>query len=856
MNRFADKDLNPVLQDLVRDESKVYALLASNSYDFYWICDLDFNVLYISPNIQQKTGFTQEEIMTLSLSERYTSEAISLIHSVFEQEMQLEQNPETNQSRSRVLEVEHYKSDGSTILTSINVSFIRDEHGLPLGILVSSRDISNIKEIQLALGESKKSYSDLNQLFRLMADTKPDMLWAKDLKRQFIFVNRAICENLLCAESIEEPIGKTDMFFAERQRKLHPDNPHWHTFGEICRDSDSVTLDAMQTMRFDEFGNVRGKFLFLDVYKAPLIDEHGKLIGVVGSARDVTKEKAMEQDLQRESEFRQLLMEISKEHLKPSQTYVGDEVFRSLVKIAMFIKAERAHIFDYDSNSGLCTNTFEWCAEGAFSTVADYRDIPVYPEWKSAFAAGTMVNIPDTSGLEPSETKRALEASGVKSLLSLPLMLGSECFGFIGFDTVKNAHIYSEIDLLLLKVFSEMLASIRLRNKQERELILAKERAQESSRLKSSFLANMSHELRTPLNGILGFSEILTAEAKESRFQDMATMINTSGKRLLRTLDMILDITRIEANKQVIKKQYFDLYEQLHISMKLYLPLVQAKGLRISIDMDQSLYQVCTDPDILGRIIDELIYNAIKCTNAGKITLAVERVEADGNPQTAIHISDTGIGIPQNMLDVLFDAFRQVSEGWSRSHEGSGLGLTLCRKYAGLLGGSIGVSSVFGQGSTFTLTIPDLPEGCAMPAEAEAIDAHRVLPQSLSQCRVLLVDDDTIGCKMVSYMLNRDLHIDTVNHGREGLAKIQSQGYDLLLLDINLQDSYSGLDMIKDLRSNPQTRDLPVIAITAYAMFGDREHFLESGFTDYISKPLTQDILLQKVLHHLGAEKV
>jgi len=128
-------------------------------------------------------------------------------------------------------------------------------------------------------------------MLRLMCDTMPDMLWAKDLNKHYMFVNQAICDKLLFAKNTDEPIGKTDMFFVERQRALYPDNPEWHTFGELCQDSDDVTIQANKPMQFDEFGNVEGELLFLDVRKAPLHDEHGNIIGVVGSARDVTAEK-------------------------------------------------------------------------------------------------------------------------------------------------------------------------------------------------------------------------------------------------------------------------------------------------------------------------------------------------------------------------------------------------------------------------------------------------------------------------------------------------------------------------------------------------------------------------------------
>lgn len=153
------------------------------------------------------------------------------------------------------------------------------------------------------LFHGREKYRALSEMLRLMCDNVPDLIWAKDLEKRYIFVNKAVCRNLLNAADTDEPIGKTDVFFAEREKKRHPNNPQWHTFGEICRDTDAITMDAGTPQRFDEYGNVQGKFLFLDVHKAPFLDENGKIIGTVGSARDVTAAKEMENRL-KESEDR------------------------------------------------------------------------------------------------------------------------------------------------------------------------------------------------------------------------------------------------------------------------------------------------------------------------------------------------------------------------------------------------------------------------------------------------------------------------------------------------------------------------------------------------------------------------
>jgi PAS domain S-box-containing protein len=173
---------------------------------------------------------------------------------------------------------------------------MRDKEEKIIGTFGISLDITERRKAEEELRNSEKKYSDLHTMFRLLSDNADDFMWAKDLDNKYIFANKTMCDRLLMAKDVDEPIGKTDDFFAQRQRDALPENPEWHTFGEICTDSDMLTLSEGKSMRFDEYGNVQGKFLFLDVHKAPIWDEHGNVIGVVGTARDVTHQRQLEEE--------------------------------------------------------------------------------------------------------------------------------------------------------------------------------------------------------------------------------------------------------------------------------------------------------------------------------------------------------------------------------------------------------------------------------------------------------------------------------------------------------------------------------------------------------------------------------
>ncbi len=274
----------------------------------------------------------------------------------------------------------------------------------------------------------------------------------------------------------------------------------------------------------------------------------------------------------------------------------------------------------------------------------------------------------------------------------------------------KDKPFYVEVNLSLFQLDDRpliiaVIRDITERKKFEEELIAAKEKAEEMSRLKSSFLANMSHELRTPLVGILGYSEILSGEIKEPGQSKMVKDIANSGKRLLETLNSILDLSRIEANKFEIKPTSFNLVDLVQEEIELYRGIAQVKNIYLNVRISRHELIVNSDRKILQNTISHLINNAVKFTSEGGVIISLT-TEKNGNDYALIKVSDTGIGIPEESQKLIFEDFRQASEGLSRKYEGSGLGLTITKKYIKLLQGTINVKSKAGVGSEFSVKIP------------------------------------------------------------------------------------------------------------------------------------------------------
>ncbi len=379
------------------------------------------------------------------------------------------------------------------------------------------------------------------------------------------------------------------------------------------------------------------------------------------------------------------------------------------------------------------------------------------------------------------------------------------------------------------------------RKRSENALLKAKEQAEEVARMKSAFLANMSHEIRTPLTGILGFAGVL-AEEVEDEHREFVQLIEKSGRRLLETLNSVLDLARLEADQMELDTNVLDVGEQVEDVVSLLVPLAAEKGLTLQTVVEAPGALARLDAGCLNRIVNNLVGNAIKFTATGSVTA---RVAADDR-QVTIQVEDTGIGVDREFLPNLFEEFKQESTGMGRSHEGSGLGLTITRKLVEMMRGTVSVESAKGAGSTFTVVFPRAETTTPTP-EAEPAppsDLGGSASGGAERARVLVLDDNESALALIERMLRPSFEVDLTDSFADALRRAEATHYDLLLLDIHLSGEASGMELMKALRVTPAYRDTPIIAFTAFALPGDREKFLNEGFSEYLSKPFTKQQLL------------
>jgi len=452
-----------------------------------------------------------------------------------------------------------------------------------------------------------------------------------------------------------------------------------------------------------------------------------------------------------------------------------------------------------------------------------------------------------------------------KAFVMVPMLAGKELVGSITIADYENANAFVNLPINILETIASNMGTaiqnVRLFDETKRlfeEAEEARAAAEQANKAKSTFLANMSHELRTPLNAIMGFTQIVRGKGEgilpEKQLGNL-DKVTSSSQHLLGLINTVLDIAKIEAGRMEVLPSKFNLNGLADQCANLATPLLKP-NVSLEKQTDETIGIIFSDQDKIKQIVLNLLSNAAKFTHEGRIILKVEKLNAE---TVSMSVKDSGIGISEEAVGRVFEEFQQADNTTTRQYGGTGLGLTISRNLARLLGGDLTATSELGKGSTFTLTIPmhykiesassDTQPDTVHPAESHAETSHTEEQAKGAPTKTILIVEDTeLNINLLAQLLEDDYKLLFAKDGAQGVNMAQQENPDLILMDISLpiMDGYEATRRIRTSMAS-----VPIIGLSAYAMTGDAEKAKEAGCNDYVTKPINKDILLKKIKDYL-----
>lgn len=758
----------------------------SLSLDYFCVANTKGYFEKISPVFSSELGYTSEELTSKPFFEFIHPEDVEKTQREIEK---LGQGVTTINFKIRFM-----CKNGDFKLLSWNATPDK-ENGV---LYATARDITNSHKIH-----------DENRKLSLVAKGTNNIVVITDKERNIEWVNRAFED--LTGYSQDEVIGKNPGSFLQ--------------FKNSEKDTIKAIRKAMNNQEtfVGEIQNIskNGRKYWIELNISPVFNENGELLNFIAIESDVTEKKRKDASISNLIETQNSIF-----------NGVGHAVmFCNPSGIIQRINQAGLELIEYDEDEIVGKmSQIDFHDFGEIVT----RSMELSQELDKPVVPGFDTIIAKTNALQSMDANEWTYIS--KSGRKIPVWVSVTC--------IKNT------EGTILGYFSAA-EDYTVKKQVEQSLIEAKNLAEQAAHAKDSFLANMSHEIRTPLNAIIGFTELLSQNTLDPTLKDYVNNINTAGANLLLIINDILDMSKIESGQLVIESNPLNLKNTLKHVYDLLKVKAFEKNIEFNLFLDADMPEfVMGDKGRINQILMNLAGNSLKFTEKGDVTISVKKLtETDKTIKLRFSIKDTGIGIPENKIDSIFERFTQAETSTTRRFGGTGLGLNIVKQLVELQNGEINVTSKVGQGSDFYFILDFLKVETPPNETVKETISHK--DESLGQLSILLCEDNELNQHLAKRVIEKfGFDLDIANNGKEGIDRVLMKNYDLILMDLQMSvmDGYQTTIYIREVLK----KDVPIIAMTAHSLVGERQKCKDIGMDAYVSKPFKQTELLEQIRTVIG----
>ncbi len=818
-------------QALFKSEQQ-YRLLAEHSEDIISVHSPDAIIQYISPSVKTVLGYSPEEVLGRNIIEFVHPED----HYRF---ITANETPSMETSELLVLRYRMLHKNGELTWLESIIKPVKDNDVITK-LICTSRNITERKKAEAQKNQLLIEVKQSEELLRTVINATPDLIFIKDTGHRHLMVNKAYAD--IVNMKPEDMFGKNDIELGYKEEEVRG-NPAKGIRGFWEDDEEVIRTGRIKAIP-EEIALIDGEPHYFSIVKVPLQDEQGNTWGVLGFAHNITELKKVEEDLRRKDQLLQAVAEATHQLISNTnlEAAVGEAIY--LLGVKMQVDAVNVYKNAYIDDATKTTRILHWdSVAGDIQHTNEVFDV-------SPFEGATAIcNALSNNEIYASLVKDIADAGSrqwyqekqVQSIVLIPIFTRGHLWGVVSMNECKSERQWTTTEFSILQSFATTLAVSIEQKEMEQAMLHAKEVAETASRAKSEFMANMSHELRTPMNGIIGFTDLVLTTDLQRPQREYLQNVRKSAYGLLNIINDILDFSKIEAGKLLIDNTAFKLNELVEETIDLLGVKAYEKKLEMLFWLDPQLpSQFSGDPVRIRQILVNLLGNAIKFTDKGEIFVGVSRagdVYWDNNKKyVAINIvvKDSGIGIAPEKLHGIFEGFTQADSSTTRKYGGTGLGLTISKSLAELMGGNVTAESSPGKGSAFTFRLV-----------LEITDAQpQLLPQQKTLVSRVLVVDDNEGNRQLMRGIFDHLQIfcEIVADSKAALSALDhaekiKQPFELIITDLHMP-GMDGIMLTKEI-SKQNSFHAPVVLMLSSLEKDMYQHEAEkTGICRFLSKPV------------------